>query len=125
MLAQSTPQNLLNGATVDVDSALSKYNRKEFHHIFPKAFLTKKSIEIQKVNSMCNFCFLPADANKTITNREPADYIFNLVPHKQYAKILQSNLMPLKKEIYSDNNYDEFLAQRARLIIQSLDVILV
>ena len=121
LLSQNEPLNLLNGTRVDVGNALSKYNLKEYHHIFPRAFLKKKEVETQKINSLCNFCFLPADSNKKIANKSPSEYIFGVVPTDEYSKILNSNLMPLKKEVYSKNQYDEFLTQRAQLILKCLD----
>jgi len=121
LLSQNEPLNLVNGTKVDVGNALSKYNLKEYHHIFPRAFLKKKGIETQKINSLCNFCFLPSDSNKKIANKSPSDYILNMVPTEEYPRILNSNLMPLRKEVYSKNHYDEFLTQRAQLILKCLD----
>jgi len=121
LLAQNNPLNLVNGSKIDLGEALSKYNRKEYHHIFPRAFLKKRELEIERINSLCNFCFLPADSNKIISRKEPQDYIFNVVPKDRYGEILTSNLMPLRKEIYQKNDYDKFLLQRAQLIIQFLD----
>ncbi len=121
LVAQSQPLNLLNGTKIDLGEALSRYNTKEYHHIFPRAFLKAKGFTTSPVNSLCNFCFLPADSNKIISNKAPSDYVINLVPKNKYSQILKSNLLPLKKEIYSNDQYDEFLKQRAMLIMQFLD----
>jgi hypothetical protein len=50
--------------------------------------------------------------NKKISNHALSD---------AYSKILDSNLMPLKKEIYSKNQYDSFLSQRANILLQYFD----
>lgn len=121
LLAQSNPLNLVNGNKIDLGEALSVYNSKEYHHIFPRAFLKRQGVETAKINSICNFCFLPADSNKLILNKSPSDYMVNVVPKDKYVEILKSNFMPLKKEIYANNQYDEFLKQRAGLILQFLD----
>ena len=125
LLAQNNPLNLINGNKIDLGTALSKYNSKEFHHIFPRTFLKNKGVETEKINSLCNFSFIPADSNKTISGKSPSDYIFNVIPSNAYPKILGSNLMPLRKEIYQKNQYDIFLQERATSILQYLDSIIV
>ncbi len=124
LLAQKKPSDLISGKRVDTGKALSKFNRKEYHHIFPQAFLREQGVANQKINSICNFCFLPADSNKRISKRAPSDYIFNLVPSDHYEDILSSNLMPLTKSIYRKNDFDEFLRQRAGLILGYLDTLM-
>jgi hypothetical protein len=71
LMAQSQPLNLTNGNKVDIGQALSKYNSKEYHHIFPKAFLVEKNVASQRINSICNFCFLPAYSNKRYRGVRP------------------------------------------------------
>ena len=124
LLSQKEPLNLVNGNKIDLGIALSKYNLKEYHHIFPRSYLKKKGIEAPRINSICNFCFLPAESNKKISNYAPSDYIFSIVPSDDYSEILNSNLMPLKKEMYEKNQYDSFLSQRAKIILQYLDQVI-
>lgn len=121
LLAQKKPLNLINGNKIDLGVALSKYNLKEYHHIFPRSFLKDRGVDIRKINSLCNFCFLPSDTNKKISKKSPSNYIFNDIPARKYAEVLESALMPLKKEIYQKNDYDMFLEQRAQLILHYLD----
>ena len=121
LMAQKPPLNLTNGNKIDLGKALSNYNLKEYHHIFPRAFLKTRGLAAEKINSICNFCFLPADSNKKISKKEPADYIFKIVPSTSYQKILESNIMPLKKDIYKENDYDAFLKERAGLVLAFLD----
>jgi hypothetical protein len=125
LLAQKNPLNLVNGSKIDLGTALSEYNSKEYHHIFPRTFLKNKGVETEEINSLCNFTFLPADANKTISGKSPSDYIFSVTPSRAYSKILDSNLMPLRKEIYQKDQYDKFLEERAALILQYLDSVIV
>jgi hypothetical protein len=77
LLAQKSPLNLTNGAAISLGEALSGFNRKEYHHIFSRAFLKKRGVATDKINALCNFCFLPAGSNKKISQRQPSDYIFN------------------------------------------------
>ncbi len=125
LLAQKSPLNLTNGAVVDLGEALSGFNRKEYHHIFPRAFLRKRGLPADRINTLCNFCFLPAGSNKKISQKQPSDYIFNLVPEANRKQILESNIMPLRMEIYSGDSYDEFISMRADLIGQFVDSLVI
>jgi hypothetical protein len=120
LLGQLNPQNLVNGVSVDLDVALSKYNSKEYHHIFPRAFLLGRGVPSTKINSLCNFCYLPSDSNKKISRRAPSDYMFNLVPAAQRHLILQSNLMPVDLDLYLHDDFDAFLLKRAALTLGCL-----
>ncbi len=125
LLANRGPMDLTNGAAVDVGTALASYNRKEYHHVFPRAHLKKKNVSAEKANSTCNFCFLPALSNKKISSKAPSDYFFTVVPDGARKAILEANLLPLKMDIYKADDLDTFLEQRAQAVIQYLDSLLV
>ena len=76
LIAQKGPLSLTNGARIDLGEALSAFNRKEYHHIFPRAFLAKRGLSTEKINTLCNFSFLPSGSNKKISQKEPSDYVF-------------------------------------------------
>jgi hypothetical protein len=121
LLAQNNPLDLVNGAAIDLGKALSEYNVKEYHHIFPRAYLKKREFSPDKINSMCNFCFLPSDSNKKISSKAPSDYFANIVPKDRLAEIWESNLMPAKTEVYSKNEFEEFLKLRSQKVMEFLD----
>lgn len=121
LIAQHSPNDLVKNIKIDITQALSKYNRKQYHHIFPNAFLKKQGFPQNKIFSLTNFCFLPADSNKKISKKSPSDYFFNLIPQSEFNSILSSNLIPLKKELYQTDNYNDFLDKRADLIISEID----
>jgi hypothetical protein len=121
LMAQNQPIDLFKNTKIDIALSLSKYNRKQYHHIFPNAFLKKQGFPQSKIFSLTNFCFLPADSNKKISQKSPSDYFFNLIPQTEFNNILTSNLIPLKKELYQTDNYNDFLLKRAELIITELD----
>ena len=108
LLAQKSPLDLTNGVRIDLGQALSSFNQKEYHHVFPRAFLKQRGVSTDKVNSLCNFCFLPSGSNKRILQRKPSDYIFTLVPAVDRKPILESNLLPLRMEIYQADDYESF-----------------
>ena len=121
LLAQKNPLNLVNGNKVDLGKALSKYNSKEYHHVFPRAYLKKREFPVEKINSVANFCFLPADSNKKISSKAPSDYFVTVVPQAAFAEILESNLLPLNKEVYEKNDFEKFLTLRSQRLIEFLD----
>lgn len=119
MLSQKNPKNLINGHYVDTGFALSSYNRKEYHHVFPRAFLKEEyKLENDKINIISNICFLPAVSNKRISDKSPSSYFFNDIPQESYEEILESNLLPTNSKIYEDNNYELFLEERGKLLIK-------
>ncbi len=124
LMAQFAPKDLIKNTDIDLDKALSEYNRKEFHHIFPSSFLKQQGHPNDKIFSLINFCFLPSESNKQISKKSPSDYFFNLIPSNNFNNILESNLIPIKKEIYQRNDFNEFLNKRAELIINKLDQII-
>jgi len=123
LLAQKRPLDLVKNVHIDITTSLSKYNRKQYHHIFPNAFLKKQGFPQAKIFSLANFCFLPADSNKKISQKSPSDYFTNLIPQTDFNKILTSNLIPLTKELYDTNNYNDFLEKRAETIITEVDTL--
>ncbi|EMQ2087917.1 DUF262 domain-containing protein [Salmonella enterica subsp. enterica] len=114
------PKDLTNGITIDIDNALSSFNRKQYHHIFPNAYLKKHIIPKEKRFSLINFCFLPADSNKKISSKEPSDYFFNIVPNNKYQEILESNMLPIDISIYADNNFDKFIFERSLVVMNKI-----
>lgn len=121
LMAQKAPMDMVSGSKIDIGQALASYNRKEYHHVFPNAFLTKRGLNKTKRFSIVNFCFLPSGTNKKISSKKPSEYFFDLVPQDRFSDILDSNLLPLKKDIYKDDDYDKFLERRAELVIGEID----
>ncbi len=105
---------------VDLDHALSNYDRKEFHHVFPNAFLKKKGFIVNQIFSLVNFCILPADSNKQISKKSQSYYFFSIIDQSDFNKILESNLFPLYKAIYLKDDYLKFQERRAELILNEL-----
>lgn len=113
LMAQSQPIDLITGSKIDLAQALSKYNRKEYHHVFPKAFVLSAGKNTDYVSSVANFCFLPSDSNKKISNKKPSDYFFTLVDKSSFENVLASNILPTEPELYQKDDFLEFLVARA------------
>jgi hypothetical protein len=117
-LAAKKPRNLTNGLAIDMTDALSIYNRKQFHHIYPKAYLRRQQLSDNE-NSVVNICMLAASENNDIGDRDPNTYIPDLVRQlgQEADPIFSSNLLPTPQEVdYSRLSYADFLQKRASLL---------
>nr|VFJ76518.1 MAG: hypothetical protein BECKFM1743C_GA0114222_109342 [Candidatus Kentron sp. FM]VFJ76618.1 MAG: hypothetical protein BECKFM1743A_GA0114220_109352 [Candidatus Kentron sp. FM]VFK23527.1 MAG: hypothetical protein BECKFM1743B_GA0114221_109312 [Candidatus Kentron sp. FM] len=121
LMARMAPLDLTNGRKVDIGKSLAQYNRAEYHHVFPQAFLKSRGMPDDEISCVLNFCFLPSDSNKAISKTSPSDYFFSLVPEQDFNGILASNLLPISKQLYKDNDYNGFLEKRAGTVLSKLD----
>jgi hypothetical protein len=74
LLASQEPRSFLSGNRVDLTAVLQAYNRSEFHHIFPKAYLEDQDVASKEINSLANFAFLSRDDNNKIRRKAPDVY---------------------------------------------------
>ncbi|MCD4841533.1 MAG: hypothetical protein K8R08_05945 [Methanosarcinales archaeon] len=121
MMGQFEPVDLVKNQKIDFGKALSQYNRKEYHHIFPESFLKSRALSKDKIFCVVNFCFLSSESNKIISKKSPSDYFNSIVPQDDFNSILESNIIPIDRNIYKNDNYDSFLEKRSNLIITKLD----
>ncbi len=120
LMAQYKPIDLVKNSKIDLGIALSEYNRKEFHHVFPKAFLKKLKFSDNEINDILNFCFLPSDSNKSISEHSPSHYFKNIVYQPKLKLILESNLLPIDLSIYQKNDFKRYLNERANGILSKI-----
>ncbi|MGV7197685.1 GmrSD restriction endonuclease domain-containing protein, partial [Xanthomonas axonopodis] len=119
-LALEQPVNLLTGSKVDVTSALSSFNKKEYHHVYPRAFLKKIGEKLDD-NLACNICMLSAESNKQISDDNPMNYLVSIaIAHNNKAdQIFSSNLLPKPSTFsYATESYANFIAARAQIIAE-------
>jgi hypothetical protein len=111
LLAQFGPRSFLTGAVVDLSDSMAAYNAREFHHIYPKAFLAAAGIGFHEANVIANICLLTSSDNKAISDRSPAEY-FSDIPVDQKNHIFASALIP-PESADGSKPYSEFLNLRA------------
>jgi hypothetical protein len=111
LLAQLKPLSFLTGSVVDLGSVLAAYNAREFHHVYPKAFLATLGIGFHEANVIANVCLLTSSDNKEITDRNPSDY-FSDIPAAHKSQIFSSALIP-PAAADGTKPYAEFLNIRA------------
>jgi hypothetical protein len=111
LLAQLQPKSLLNGAEIDLSDTLSAYNARQFHHIYPKAFLNAKSIHFHEANVIANICMLTASDNNFIDDADPAKY-FPKVPAQIRNDVFARALIP-KAFRKGEKSYSDFINARS------------
>lgn len=116
-LAAARPRNLTNGAEIDTDEALSQFNKKQFHHVYPRAHL-KRGGTTEESNSLVNICMLAAAENNLISDSDPQKYVPEFLSGRNNGNdVLASNLMPKSTTFdYSKASYGEFLAARSEIL---------
>lgn len=114
LLAVKQPKHFRNNTLVPLDDKyFSDFNSPEKHHIFPVSFLK----ELER-SSLANFCFIPAELNKEISNKKPNDYFKELRnENPKFEETMESHLIPIDEDsgIWTDD-YTKFLYQRAKSI---------
>ena len=113
ILANKTPKSLLSGGLIDLDKVLKKYNRAEFHHIYPRAYLKEEKYSDDDINCLANFCFLSTSENKKIGRKKPSEYIELMPNGDELSDIRTSTFCP---EDAFDDNYRKFIDKRAELL---------
>lgn len=118
MLAINRPRNLTNGVAIDPAQALSIYNQKEFHHVFPRAYLKANSVPGEH-NAIVNFCMLAASENKAISDDDPHVYLPRCAENlgAASAAVFATNLLPDPATFeYSSASFSDFISARAPVL---------
>jgi hypothetical protein len=114
MLANRGPLSFTSGQPVDLAGVLRDYNRNEFHHLYPRAYLRTLDKTPREPkndpNCLANFCFLSRADNNHLGGAAPSAYRAKLPTAPALDTILESALCP-----YSlfDDNYDNFVHARS------------
>ncbi|MBC6477493.1 MAG: DUF262 domain-containing protein [Hormoscilla sp. GM7CHS1pb] len=114
ILADKEPLNFIQGTKISLEDVLSQGNRKEFHHIFPKAYLQKglKEDSDNQINCLANFCILSRTDNNEIKDSPPSEYISKI----SKDKILKSHFCFEVLHELLNNDFESFLDKRASLL---------
>ena len=111
LLANNDPKSLLSGKSIDLDKVLQRYNRSEFHHIYPRAFRRDKNVPDAEINVLGNFCFLSAAENKNIGKKPPSLYVNDLGLVETRAATLATAFCDPSE---FNDNYEPFLKARCQ-----------
>ncbi|MGG7447824.1 GmrSD restriction endonuclease domain-containing protein [Kosakonia oryzendophytica] len=116
LLSQLGPRSFITGKTVDLETALAAYNARQFHHIYPKAYLSKQGFAFHESNIIANIAFLTAQDNNAISDNDPKVY-FPKIHEAERDLIFDAALINqvLRK---GDKSYGEFIDIREADLIE-------
>jgi hypothetical protein len=124
LLAQRSPVHLVNNSPLDlVNGEISDFTAAEKHHIFPQAFLRGQGSVETELHALPNFCFLPAELNRRISDSRPSVYFPELNEENQhFSDALDTHLIPYGDGCgLKEDDYPRFLTARAELILQEIE----
>lgn len=122
LLTSLNPKSFLSGKNVDLDKVLERYNRKEFHHVFPKKYLENilddngnRIYSDKSINSLANFAIISSADNLKILKKSPAEYVEEMPSDQdRLNKILDASMIP--NDFY-DLDFDSFISKRVLKLI--------
>jgi hypothetical protein len=123
MLANRSPRTFVTGAPINLEEVLRDYNRNEFHHLFPRAFLKANpdSAGHYDTNALANFCFLSRSDNGQLAGDAPSVYRAKLPVGQALEEIMASALCP--QSLFADD-YQAFLEERSHMLAEEASSLL-
>lgn len=116
ILAYMKPLSLNDNADVNISNSwLKQANSKNYHHFFPKAYLSKKGEEEFYINHIANITIVDDFLNKQkIKDKAPGTYMKEFVKiNTELDKAVKSHLIiDLDEFGIWDNDYDTFFNSR-------------
>ncbi len=111
LLAQKQPLSFISGQPVDLGRVLKDYNRNEFHHCYPRAFL-KDTYSTPEINRLANFAFVSRAENRALGGRAPSVYRDSMAQEAIYD-IMSRAFLP--ESLFGDD-YPVFIQDRSQLL---------
>jgi len=120
LLAKRNPKHFKNNIPLPLkDGYYSDFNSLEKHHIFPKS-IVQRNYPVIMVHSLPNFCFIPAELNKEISNKKPSCYFEEYEKlNPDFKETLKTHLIKYDDSIRRDD-FMSFLASRAAMILEEI-----
>lgn len=114
LLSQMQPRSFISGSPIDLNVKLKAYNKSEFHHLMPRAFLKEHGNISYHPNCLANFCFLSRSENKHLGGERPSAYRSKMADNVD--EILQSAYCP--NSLFEDD-FDAFVESRASILTEA------
>jgi len=120
LMAKRYPRHFKNNVPLMLkDGYYSDFNSSEKHHVFPKS-IVQKSYPMIMVHSLPNFCFIPAELNKEISNKKPSNYFEEYKnTNPEFEDTLKTHLIKYDDSIKQDD-FMSFLASRSAMILEEI-----
>lgn len=125
LYAKQKPKSFDNNLDIIIDNSWLKIaSSKNYHHFFPKSWLTKNytNIDYFYVNHIVNITIVDDFLNKnTIKSKSPSSYMKEFYRRNQeLASTMKTHLIDIDRDGIWDNNYDTFFDNRLKRIVKLL-----
>jgi hypothetical protein len=129
MMMRRKPVSIMDDGLneIPIDRYATRANRKDRHHIFPRAVLAPLGVASSLYNSICNICLLTAEENQKIGSRRPRVYLGESEEKAGYFKRkMARHLIPTGETsgVWYTNvksGFKQMLRERTDLICQELE----
>lgn len=111
--AQQKPRSFASGTPVDLAPKLREYNKTEFHHLMPRAYLRTIGATKYSHNALANIAFLTRAENRHLGGVAPSQYRARLAANE--TEILEAAACPAN--LFEDQ-YDAFIEVRSALLAE-------
>lgn len=108
----------VSNLTIALDHSGAQH-RLQFHHIFPKAVLSKAGLTSREADDIANLAFIGGKTNRAISDKAPSQYLPPLI--EKNGKSVESQAIPLNPNLFEVPNYKTFLVERRMLIAKRLN----
>jgi hypothetical protein len=115
LLAHAQPLSFVSGTPITLAKVLQSYNRNEFHHLMPRAFLKELGATDREINPLANFAIISASDNKVLGGVAPSEYKAKM-PAAKLRLILDRALCP---EMIFRDYYEDFIAARSTRLVEA------
>jgi len=112
LLSKNAPINFINGSPIDLAAKLRECNRKEFHHLMPRAFLNETEQDQYNESCLANFCFISRADNRQLGGGRPSIYRQKMTGN--IDEILGSHFCP---NALFDDDFEQFVNIRSRTLL--------
>jgi hypothetical protein len=95
-------------------------HKLQFHHIFPKALLSKYHRTPREADDIANLAFISGGTNRKVSDKPPSMYLAT-IPVDDRREFHRTQCVPDDVELMQPENYDRFLARRRELVAERLN----
>ena len=125
LLSVHQPLFLENGDRIPLEYS-TRADRKDKHHIFPRALLKRHGFTDRQYNSICNVCFIVARENQSIGSNEPQTYLDEYRGRRCFSRVMKSHLVPYHRKgaIWNGNvrrAYKQFQDERLDVLCRAFE----
>lgn len=110
LLAQQRPLSFASGQPLNLSNVLRPFNKIEFHHLMPRAFLKQLKTNHSQ-NALANIAFLSRSDNRHLGGTAPSKYRSKIGGDE--AEVLKRAICPPS---LFDDAYDVFIDERSKLL---------